>query len=270
MSNDDSNSHLPRVLIVDDHPNTAQMLARAIRKLETPMDILTASSGEDALRQLGDTYTDVLITDFIMPGISGLELIKTLQDQQKPAHTILMTAFDTPGLSFTSRRLDIQNYLVKPVDPVRIRDIVSMAINQPKPDSLPVNNGFHLRPFKILIADDNPENLRLFSCWLRDEGYEYISAMDGYEALDKLRSARPDLALIDVNMPGKNGFEILKEIKADPSISHIPVIMISATCISVKDVQEGFRLGADDYITKPVDWRELATRVKVKLSVKHA
>ena len=110
MSNYDSNSQPPRVLIVDDHPNTATMLARAIRKLDTPVEILTASSGEDALRQLENTYTDVLITDFIMPGISGLELIKILQEKHKPAHTILLTAFDTPGLSFTSRRLDIQNY----------------------------------------------------------------------------------------------------------------------------------------------------------------
>ncbi|MFN2235770.1 MAG: response regulator [Anaerolineales bacterium] len=270
MSNYDSSSTPPRVLIVDDHPSTATMLARAIGKLETPVEILTASSGEDALRKLENSYTDVLITDFIMPGISGLELIKILQEKHKPTHTILLTAFDTPGLSFTSRRLDIQNYLVKPVDPVRIRDIVAMAINQPKPNLMSDNSGSHRRPFKILIADDNTENLRLLSCWLHDEGYEYTSALDGNEALDKLRSTQPDLALIDVNMPGKNGFEVLKEIKADPSTSQIPVIMISASRISVKDVQEGFRLGADDYITKPVDWRELATRIKVKLSVKHA
>ena len=101
MSTSDLNPQPARVLIVDDHPNTAEMLARVIRKLETPVEVLTASSGEDALQQLGDDVADILITDFMMPGMSGLELIEKLQDGRKPAHTILITAYDTPGLSIT-------------------------------------------------------------------------------------------------------------------------------------------------------------------------
>ena len=162
MSTSDSNTQAARVLIVDDHPNTAEMLARVIRKLETPVEVLTAASGEDALQQLGDSVADILITDFMMPGMSGLELIEKLQEGRKPAHTILMTAYDTPGLSITIRRLDIQDYLVKPVDPERVRDIVSKAITEIIPYRMAdVSIAQSQRPFKILIADDHPDNVRL-------------------------------------------------------------------------------------------------------------
>ncbi len=270
MSTSDLNSQPARVLIVDDHPNTAEMLARVIRKLETPVEVLTASSGEDALQQLGDDVADILITDFMMPGISGLELIEKLQDGRKPAHTILMTAYDTPGLSITIRRLDIQDYLVKPVDPERIRDIVSDAIKEILPYRMAASSPQRQRPFKILIADDYPDNVRLLSVRLRNEGYEYITAMDGDEALELMRTEQPDLALLDVNMPHKDGFVVLKEMRSDPGIAHIPAIMITAARIGIKDVQEGLRLGADDYVTKPVDWRELAARIRAKLRVKQA
>ena len=259
-----------RVLIVDDHPNTAEMLARMIRKLDFPMEVLTASSGEDALQQLGSDLVDIVITDFMMPGMSGLDLIETLQDGRKPAHIILMTAYDTPGLSTTARRLGIQNYLVKPVDPERVRDIVSKAIQEILPYRMAIRSTTRQRSFKILIADDYPDNVRLLSVRLRNEGYEYITAEDGVIALEKMRSEQPDLVLLDVNMPRKDGFQVLREMRADPDIAHIPAIMITAARIGVRDVQKGLSLGADDYVTKPVDWRELTARIRTKLRVKQA
>lgn len=259
-----------RVMIVDDHPNTAEMLARVIRKLDTPVEVLTAASGEDALQQLGDGVVDVLITDFMMPGMSGLELIEQLQESRKPAHTILVTAYDTPGLAITARRLDIQDYLVKPVDPQRVQEIVARAIKDILPYKLAASTESRQRPFKILVADDYPDNIRLLSVRLKNEGYDYITSSDGIDALQKLRSELPDLALLDVNMPNKDGFQVLKEMRSDPKIAHIPAIMLTAARIGVKDVQEGLSLGADDYVTKPVDWRELAARIRSKLRVKQA
>jgi len=259
-----------RVLIVDDHPNTAAMLARVIRKIGPQVEVITASSGEDALQQLGTGITDVLITDFMMPGMSGLELIEKLKDGRKPAHTILITAYNTPGLATTAKRLEIQNYLVKPVDPEKIREIVTTVLDEVL--TLRESSGEQLRqrPYKILIADDYPDNVRLLSVRLRNEGYAYVVATDGEEALEKMRSEMPDLALLDVNMPNKDGFVVLKEMRTDPDISHIPAIMITAARLGVKDIQEGLALGADDYVTKPVDWRELSARLRAKLRVKHA
>ena len=127
------NPGIARILIVDDHPNTATMLARVLSKFETPVEVITASSGEDALEKIGDSNVDILITDFMMPGMNGLELIEKLKGEKKPAHTILITAYDTPGLAITARRLNIQDYLVKPVQPERIRGIVSKALEELHP-----------------------------------------------------------------------------------------------------------------------------------------
>jgi len=257
-----------RILIVDDHPNTATMLARVLTKFDHPVDVLTASSGEEALEEIGDQLVDILITDFMMPGMNGLELIEKLKGDQKPAYTILITAYDTPGLAITARRLNIQDYLVKPVQPEKIRGIVTRVIEDIRPAgraSTPAK-----KPFKILIADDYPDNLRLLSTRLRNEGYTFIPAWDGEETLRKVREEEPDLVLLDVNMPKKDGFAVLAEMRADEQISHIPVIIITAARIGPKDVREGLTLGADDYIIKPFDWRELAARIQSKLRVKQA
>ncbi len=259
-----------RILIVDDHPNTANMLARVLSRFETPVEVITASSGEDALTKIGDRVVDVLITDFMMPGMNGLELIERLKGDQKPAHTILITAYDTPGLVITARRLQVQDYLVKPVQPEKIRSIVMKVIEELRPKPSPIAMATFKRSFKILVADDYPDNLRLLSTRLASEGYTFIAAWDGEEALRKVREEEPDLVLLDVNMPKLDGFQVLAALRNDSTTEHIPVIMITAARIGPKDVREGLTLGADDYVIKPFDWRELAARMQSKLRVKQA
>ncbi len=263
-----------RILIVDDHPNTASMLARALGQFPTPVEILTAHSGAEALEIIGDHGVTVLITDFMMPGMNGLELIEKLQGGKEPGHSILITAYDSPGLAAIARRLQVNDYLVKPVQPDKIRAIVTKVLEgltapKERPAPPPVNVPTPGQ-FKILVADDRPDNVHLLATRLSSEGYAFVTAADGQETLDKLRSELPDLVLLDVNMPKKSGFDVLAEMRTDEAIAHIPVIILTAARISPRDVREGLSLGADDYITKPFDWRELAARVRSKLRVKHA
>jgi CheY-like chemotaxis protein len=118
-----------RILIVDDHPNTATMLARVLTRLQHPVEVLTAATGEDALSQIGNKPMDIVITDFVMPGMNGLELITRLNDEQKATYIILITAYDIPGLLNSAKRLGVKDYLVKPVQPDRVQKIVSDAID---------------------------------------------------------------------------------------------------------------------------------------------
>jgi CheY-like chemotaxis protein len=82
---------------------------------------------------------------------------------------------------------------------------------------------------------DVPDNVSLLARRLQSEGYEYIIATDGREALEKTRSNMPDLILLDVNMPGMNGFRILEEIRRDPAIKHIPLIVLPAARMGYAD-----------------------------------
>lgn len=267
-----SNESPVRILIVDDHPTTANTLARAVAQLGSRVEVVSATSGREALERVQGSAADILITDMIMPEMNGLELAEKLQNHPggKPAHIILITAYDVPGLKESARRMKVDEIIVKPVRPERICQIVEgfvEKLNRAKPA---VQEQPAAKSFKILIADDRPDNIILLTRYIESEGYDYITACDGVETLEQTRRHMPDLILLDVNMPRKDGFAVLEEIRADPVLQHIPVIILTAARLDPVDVQSGLNLGADDYVTKPFDRRELMARIRTKLRVKEA
>jgi signal transduction histidine kinase/DNA-binding response OmpR family regulator len=258
-----------KILVVDDHPNTANMLARGISQLGPRVEVVSATSGPEALEKVAGGAVDVLITDMIMPGMTGLELIEKMQKHPggRPAFMYLVTAYDVPGLKETARRLKVNEVIIKPIRPERICQIVSNALASMGHAPAPAAT-VEAQPFKILVADDVSDNVTLLSRYMKSEGYDYITASDGIETLEKTRAEMPDLVLLDVNMPKKDGFAVLSEMRADPAIEHIPVIIFTAARLNPDDVQTGLNLGADDYITKPFDRRELFARIRAKLRTK--
>ncbi|MDD2922004.1 MAG: response regulator, partial [Anaerolineales bacterium] len=261
-----------RILVVDDHPNTAATLARALTQLGPNVKVASATSGHDALEKIKNGGVDILFTDMIMPEMTGLELIEKMQSYpaEKPAFTYLVTAYDVPGLKVTAHRLKVNEVIIKPVRPERICQIANHAIEEMKHSTRPTTSMAVKKKFKILVADDRPDNVTLLTRYLEYEGYECVAARDGLEALDKTRDEHPDLVLLDVDMPHKDGFTVLEEVRADPSVSYIPIIILTAARLDSSDVQSGLNLGADDYVTKPFDRHELMARIRTKLRVKEA
>jgi two-component system, OmpR family, KDP operon response regulator KdpE len=113
----------------------------------------------------------------------------------------------------------------------------------------------------ILVVDDEPRMVRFVRMNLELEGYQVSSANSGMEALEKARDELPDLVLLDVMMPGMDGFETLERLR---EISTIPVIMLTVKG-EEEDLIRGLELGADDYVTKPFSPRELASRIRAVL-----
>jgi two-component system sensor histidine kinase/response regulator len=113
----------------------------------------------------------------------------------------------------------------------------------------------------ILAVDDNQENLRIISNFLKDEGYKIALALDGKSALNILEENNIDLILLDIMMPEMDGFEVCKIVKANPNISDIPIIFLTAKN-QTEDIVDGFKMGAVDYIIKPFKKDELLIRVK--------
>ncbi len=268
-----TNANPIRILVVDDHPNTAATLARALTQLGASVNVLSATSGHDALEKIKGSGVDILFTDMIMPEMTGLELIEKMQKHPtgKPAYTYLVTAYDVPGLKVTAHRLKVNEVIIKPVRPERICQIAAHAIEEMKHSTRPANKLVAAKKkFKILVADDRPDNVTLLTRYLEYEGYECVIARDGLETLDKIHDELPDLVLLDVDMPHKDGFTVLAEVRADPAVSYIPVIILTAARLDSSDVQSGLNLGADDYVTKPFDRHELMARIRTKLRVKEA
>lgn len=117
---------------------------------------------------------------------------------------------------------------------------------------------------KILIVDDEPNILVTLEYLMKREGYEVLLARDGLQALDVLRREHPRLVLLDVMMPGKNGFEVCQELRADEAIKDTVVLMLTAKGRDA-DVAKGMGVGADAYVTKPFSTRELVEKVRALL-----
>jgi DNA-binding response OmpR family regulator len=116
----------------------------------------------------------------------------------------------------------------------------------------------------ILAADDDEDILELVTFRLERSGYTVLRARDGEEAWSIAISARPDLAVLDVMMPKIDGFELTRRLRAEPSTSRMPIILLTARAQDA-DVQQGFDAGADDYIRKPFSPQELRARVQAIL-----
>ena len=114
---------------------------------------------------------------------------------------------------------------------------------------------------QVLVVDDDPNNRALLELMLAHEGYETVMARDGLEALALIARDLPDLILLDVMMPGLDGYQVAARIKADPRTQHVPVVMLSALG-DLNSTLHGLNAGAEDYITKPINRAHLIARVR--------
>ncbi len=124
---------------------------------------------------------------------------------------------------------------------------------------------FERKPF-ILMVDDHPENLRVLAAILDAEGYHFTPATSGEQALKILNKRPPDLILLDIMMPGMNGYEVCRILKDRPATRDIPVIFLTAR-FETGDIVKGFDLGCADYVTKPFNAVELLARIRTHLSI---
>ena len=118
---------------------------------------------------------------------------------------------------------------------------------------------------RILVADDDVDIRELVEFKLSTMGHDIVAVSDGAAAIDACRQERPDLAILDVMMPGVSGLEAVRAIRSDPALADLPVILLTARA-QESDVETGFDSGADDYVTKPFSPRELGSRVQALLA----
>jgi diguanylate cyclase (GGDEF)-like protein/PAS domain S-box-containing protein len=119
----------------------------------------------------------------------------------------------------------------------------------------------------ILVVDDQPQNIELLEAYLVPQGYEIVTAANGEEALGKLSGNQIDLLLLDVMMPGIDGFEVIRRVRQDDTHRLLPIILVTALR-ETKDRVKGIEAGCDDFISKPIDKAELLARVRSLLKLK--
>ena len=117
----------------------------------------------------------------------------------------------------------------------------------------------------VLVADDDVDICDMLGMKLRQSNYEVHTALDGLQTLEIIRSVRPNLVILDIMMPFKSGMDVLREMRSDPAIADIPVILMTASR-QEKDVESGFALGVIDYINKPFNLKDLVLLAQSVLS----
>jgi two-component system, OmpR family, alkaline phosphatase synthesis response regulator PhoP len=122
---------------------------------------------------------------------------------------------------------------------------------------------------KILVIEDDPATQRLVEYSLKQEGYQIITASNGLDGIRKALGESPDLVILDVMLPGMDGFEICYRLRSEPATKQLPILMFSAKAQEI-DKDTGIKVGADDYLTKPSAPSEIVSHVEKLLAIKTA
>jgi diguanylate cyclase (GGDEF)-like protein/PAS domain S-box-containing protein len=256
-----------RVLVVDDHAGTATTLARAIARLGPRVEVIPATSGQEALERVKHRAADIVFTDLIMPEMTGLELIEKLREHPTggPAFLYLITAYDVPGLMATARRLNVQQIFNKPINPERICETVAESLHRIHQTGSRQDRAMLPKGVTVLIATHQPDSLLGLARDLENEGYTYLKARDDAQTLQKLRSEMPALVLLDDYPPQLDGWALLEQIRLDPAVRYIPAIVLTAAHRVPLDGAGSLPIRAEDYLIRPFDRQDLIERIRAKL-----
>ncbi|WP_052481044.1 hybrid sensor histidine kinase/response regulator [Gilvimarinus agarilyticus] len=252
-----------RVLVVDDNSTSRQILA--VYGKAAGLQVTAVNSGAEALEVLSDTSFDLLLLDWKMPEMDGIQFAHELiaRDGELPP-SIMVTAYDSYTLTTQAKALGIQEVLVKPIDPLRLRDAIGRAFGQPVPHNAGLstdrNDCVDLTGAKLLVVDDNELNRQVASELLEAVGAKVQLACDGQQALEAMSGDSFDCVLMDIQMPVMDGYTATSRIRVLGQVGTLPIIAMTANA-TAEDRDRARAVGMNDYIAKPIDVRELYQKI---------
>lgn len=256
-----------RILIIEDNPLNLK-LARSLLILGG-YGVLEAADATSGMALALAERPDLILMDIQLPDLNGLEATQILkgQPETRTIPVVALTSFAMPGDDRKAREAGCDGYITKPIDTRSFAETVGrylqrMPVAPPSPEPSP-----HHRP-RILIVDDDPLNVKLTTAKLPAGRFEVITAGNGREAVEKTLQEHPELILLDVMMPGMDGYEVSHWLKENPATMHIPIILVTALD-GTEDRIRGFEAGADEFLNKPVNETELLARINSLLRLKH-
>jgi CheY-like chemotaxis protein len=223
------------VLAIDDDPAVLELLERFLVK--QGFHVVTAEGGADGLQQATELRPSVITLDVVMPGMDGWMVLRSLKASPTLSSipVILVTMTDDAGKGFA---LGAADFLTKPIDRARLLGILERV--------QPLERDAH-----VLVVEDDPDSRDVLVRMLEREGYRPATAENGREALERVAERTPSIILLDLMMPEMNGFEFLAELRGDPAMRAIPVVVVTAKELTDEDrarlrghVEQVFRKGA--------------------------
>ena len=274
----------PKILIVDDDPLNVKLLA-AMLPVETYESIF-AYGGDEALKIVALDKPDLILLDVMMPKTNGLEVTKRLKNDPhtRDIPVILVTAMDGTNNKIMGLEAGADEFLNKPINKAellaRIKSLLRLKQYQDKLKNHADSSNFIVPPAdterllqgalnlpSILLVEDNEKDSKLIHSYLHGEPYQIKLAKDGHDAISRAQQENIDLILLDILLPGIDGFEVCRLLKEREQTSNIQIVAIT----SLQDLDskiKGIELGADDYLVKPINRHELRVRVKALIKKK--
>ena len=242
-----------KILVVDDDLRIRELLYELFSR--KGYKVFSALGGKEAIELMAQEKLDLVILDIKMPLLDGIETLRRIRVFDTKTMIIMLTASDEAGLDKKARLSGANGFFRKELDLSLITKAVERILTEEKEASA-------AQPENILIVDDDLQICYLLKNFLIKKGFYVLTAASGEEALERIKTVRPLIVLLDINLPGMDGLMALKRIKEiDEKIN---VIII--TGLGYEDIaEEAIIAGAYDYITKPLDLHYLEMCLLTKI-----
>ncbi|MHC0062123.1 PAS domain S-box protein [Nostoc sp. UIC 10890] len=256
--------HLPaqnaQVLIIEDSVAAADQITRYFS--EMGMQPIIYPTGEGAVEEVLRVQPSLIILDLQLPNLSGWEVLNQLKTNPKTKYipAIIISVVDERSKGLAKGAFE---YLVKPITRTQLQatiDKLQHSASSNLPNLIGVPEAVLDTPL-ILLAEDNQANIDTMSGYLEGRGYHLILANNGQQAIDLVRVQRPDLIVMDIQMPGMDGLEAMRRIRNDQQFVHIPIIALTALAMP-GDRETCLAAGANEYFTKPIKLKQLVTTIQ--------
>jgi two-component system, sensor histidine kinase and response regulator len=255
-----------RVLVVDDSITAQEILKGALETMS--FDVSTAGSGQEALVDLereadnGRPF-ELVLMDWRMPGMDGIETSKHIKHNRKMSKTptiIMVTAYGREEIMKNAEEAGLDGFLIKPVNASVLLDTIMEVFGrkkekQPQTKEKLWSDNAELKKIlgaKILLVEDNEINQQVAQMMLESVGLIVTIAGNGMEAIKAVHETPYDAVLMDIQMPGMNGYEATEEIRKHPRFMELPIIAMTAHAMS-DDREKSLKSGMDDHLNKPID-----------------
>ena len=257
----------PTVLVIEDNAKNMKLVRLLLQMGD--YRVREAVDAEKGIALAKQERPDLILMDIQLPGMDGLQatgLIKA-DPQLGAIPVVALTSYAMEGDKACALEAGCDGYITKPIDTERFLDVIRTYIRPSSNDDTPRRQARQHNTTRILIVDDDPKNVKLMCGLLNREDYELSTAANGLSALERVHKTPPDLILLDVMMPGMDGYEVTRRLKAGAETKAIPIILITALD-SPEDRARGLEAGAEEFLTKPVNPVEIEARIQSMLKLK--
>ena len=260
-----------QALVVEDSATAAEQIARYVQELGIQATLHL--QGEGVMEQVLKSRPDVIFLDLLMPDRSGWDVLAQLKADPaaQAIPVIIVSVVDEPASGLQAGAAE---YLVKPVSREQVRQALGrvpkpatgvqealvLTVDVPAAAPAPLSN-----QATLLLADDNETNIQALGDYLQFSGYHVVIARNGREALAQARETKPDLILMDIQMPEMDGLEATRQLRAQAATAATPIIALTALAMP-GDRERCLAAGANDYLSKPVSTKKLVQAIESLLS----